>query len=95
MARPPAGILIAWAALLGLLLATLGLAYLPLGTGNIAVALGIATAKGLIVAAVFMKLAGPPSLRWVFAGAGLFWVAFLFGLSMTDYATRTGWPFAG
>jgi caa(3)-type oxidase subunit IV len=95
MAKPPAGIVGAWAGLISLLVATLGIAYLPLGTGNLVVSLGIATAKGLIVAAVFMKLAGRPSLRWVFAGAGLFWVAFLFGLSMTDYATRAGWPFAG
>jgi cytochrome c oxidase subunit IV len=95
MPKPPANVVVPWAALIGLLMATLGLAYLPLGAGNLVVALAIATAKGLIVAAVFMKLAGPPSLRWVFAGAGLFWVAFLFGLSMTDYATRTGWPFAG
>ena len=92
MPRPPAGILRAWAALLALLAATLGLAYAPLGAGNLVVALTIATAKGLIVAAVFMKLAGRPSLRWVFAGAGLFWVVVLFALSLTDYATRTGWP---
>jgi cytochrome c oxidase subunit IV len=95
MAKPPASVLGPWVALLALLMATLGLAYLPLGAGNLVVSLTIATAKGAIVAAVFMKLVGRPTLRWVFAGAGLFWLSFLFGLSMTDYATRTGWPFAG
>jgi hypothetical protein len=32
------------------------------------------------------------SLKWVFAGAGFFWLLFLYGLSMTDYADRQGWP---
>jgi cytochrome c oxidase subunit 4 len=95
MARPPRNVLWPWLALMALLLTTFGFAYVPLGAGNLAVALTIATAKGGLVAAVFMKLAGRPSLRWVFAGAGLFWLSFLFGLSMTDYTTRTGWPFAG
>jgi cytochrome c oxidase subunit 4 len=95
MAKPPAGVVWPWTALVVLLAATLGLAYLPLGSGNLVVALAIAAAKGLIVALVFMRLAGRPSLRWVFAGAGLFWLCFLFGLGMTDYATRSLWPFAG
>ena len=33
-----------------------------------------------------------PSLKWLFAGAGFFWLLFLYGLSITDYATRRGWP---
>jgi hypothetical protein len=41
---------------------------------------------------LFMRLRGPPSLKWLFAGAGFFWLLFLYGLSMTDYATRHGWP---
>lgn len=92
MPRPPAAIVWPWLALFVLLGATLGLAFVPLGAINILVALAIAAAKGLIVALVFMKLAGRASLRWVFAGAGFFWLLFLFGLSLTDYATRTGWP---
>jgi hypothetical protein len=35
-----------------------------------------------------MRLKGPPSSRWIFAGGGFFWLLFLYGLSMTDYATR-------
>ena len=92
MTRPPRHILLAWLALLALLLATLGLAFVPMGSGNIAVALTIGWIKGLIVALVFMKLARGASLRWVFAGAGFFWLLFLFGLTATDYLTRQGWP---
>lgn len=95
MARPPPGVVWPWLGLCALLGTTLGLAFVPLGTGNIVVALAIAAAKGLIVALVFMKLAGRASLRWVFAGAGFFWLLFLFWLSFIDYATRSGWPSGG
>ena len=83
---------LAWVGLVLLLVLTLGLAYLPLGTANIVVALTIAMAKGVIVVLIFMKLAHSPPLTWIFAGAGLFWLALLFGLSFTDYATRAGFP---
>jgi hypothetical protein len=39
-----------------------------------------------------MRLKGPPSLKWVFAITGFLWLSFLYGLSMTDYADRRGWP---
>jgi hypothetical protein len=35
---------------------------------------------------------GRPSLKWVFAAAGFFWLMFLFGLATVDYATRSGFP---
>ena len=95
MPSPPKRLIWAAVALFVLLGTTLGFAYVPLGKMNIAVALAIATAKALVVALVFMELARGPSLRWVFAGAGLFWLMFLFGLSMTDYAARRGWPGGG
>ncbi len=90
--KPPAAVLWSWVALLLLLVATFGLAHVPMGAGNITVALAIGWIKGLIVALVFMKLARGRSVRWVVAGAGFFWLMFMFGLTMTDYATRQGWP---
>jgi cytochrome c oxidase subunit 4 len=95
MPRPPPSIVRSWLALFLLLAATFGLSFVPLGSGNVVAALTIAAAKGLIVALVFMKLAGRASLRWVIAGAGFVWLFILFWLSMIDYATRTGWPAAG
>ena len=96
MPKPPRHVVWSWIALSVLLLATLGFAFVRLGSGNIVVALTIAAAKALIVACVFMELARRrPSLRWVFAGAGLFWLSFLYGLGMTDYATRHAAPWQG
>jgi cytochrome c oxidase subunit 4 len=92
MLKPPRAIVWSWIALLVLLVLTLGLSFVPLGSMNIVFALTIGAVKGLIVALIFMKLARGPSLRWVFAGAGLFWLLFMFGLIMTDYASRQGWP---
>ncbi len=92
MPRPPRRIVWAALALFVLLGMTLGLAFVPLGSMNVVVALTIAGAKGLIVAFVFMELARGPAMKWIFAGAGFFWVMFLFGLTMIDYLTRNGWP---
>ena len=52
----------------------------------------IAACQALVIFVLFMRLKGHPSLKWVFAGVGFFWLLFLFGFSMTDYATRRGWP---
>lgn len=92
MTKPPLRFVWAWLGLLLLLMLTLGMAFVPLGSGNIAVALAVATAKAVIVLLVFMKLARGPSLTWLFAGAGLFWLTLLIGLSAVDYATRNGFP---
>lgn len=89
MKAPPLPLLLTWAALLALLAATLGLAYVPLPAPmNILVALGISVAKALLVLALFMKLCRAPALTRAAAAAGLFWLAVLFALSATDYLTR-------
>jgi len=33
-----------------------------------------------------------PRIKWVFAGAGFFWLLFLFVLGVIDYLTRSGFP---
>jgi caa(3)-type oxidase subunit IV len=53
---------------------------------------GIAAIQTAIVFILFMRLKGAPSLKWVLAVTGFFWLLFLYGLSMTDYADRRGWP---
>ena len=67
-------------------------AFFRLGTWAPVVQFGIAATQAAIVFVLFMRLRGPPSLKWLFAGAGFFWLLYLYGLSMTDYATRHGWP---
>ena len=84
--------IIAWIVLLLLVGLSLLSAYLRLGVYAPVIEFGIAATQAAIVFILFMRLKGPPSLRWLFAGAGFFWLLFLYGLSMTDYATRRGWP---
>jgi len=83
---------IAWLILLVLAGVSLFTAFLGMGVWGPVVQFGIAAVQAAIVFILFMRLKGPPSLRWVFAFTGFFWLMFLFGLSMTDYATRKGWP---
>ena len=92
MPKPPRSLVWSWIGLVLLLALTLGMAFVPLGRANIAVALAVAAAKAIIVLLVFMELARGHSLKLIFAGAGLFWLIIMFGLSFTDYATRTGFP---
>ena len=81
-------LLLAWLALLVLLGTTLGLAFVPMGSFNIVVALSIGALKALVVFAVFMELWNRPSLKWVFAAAGFFWLMILMLLTAADYLTR-------
>jgi caa(3)-type oxidase subunit IV len=83
---------IAWLVLLLLTGLSILSAFLGLAAWAPVVQFGIAATQAAIVFVLFMRLRGPPSLKWLFAGAGFFWLLFLYGLSMTDYATRHGWP---
>jgi cytochrome c oxidase subunit 4 len=74
--------------LMGLLTATLALAYVNFGKLSIVLALAIAFAKATLVAANFMHLRLSSRLNTVFALAGLYWLLILFSLSMSDYLTR-------
>ena len=67
-------------------------AFLGLGRWAPVVQFGIAAIQTAILFILFMRLKGPPSLKWVFAVTGFFWLSFLYGLSMTDYSNRRGWP---
>jgi caa(3)-type oxidase subunit IV len=58
--------------------------YLHLGVYSPVVQFGIAGTQAAVVFVLFMRLRGPPSLKWIFAGAGFFWLLFLYGLSTTD-----------
>jgi cytochrome c oxidase subunit 4 len=83
---------VAWAVLILLLGLSVLSAYLDIGVLHPVVNFGIAATQAAIILLVFMRLHGRPSLTWVFAGAGFFWLLLLFGLGMADYVTRTGFP---
>jgi cytochrome c oxidase subunit 4 len=88
----PRPFVIAWLALLLLAGLSIGSAFLGIGAAAPIAEFVIAAAQAATVFILFMRLKGPPSLKWVVAGAGFFWLLFLYGLSMTDYASRHGWP---
>ncbi len=85
-------VLLAWAALIALLLASLGSAFVPLGAGNAPLGLGIAVAKTAIVGWLFMRLRRAGALIRVVAACGLATLALLAALSGVDYATRVDEP---
>lgn len=77
-----------WAALSLLLAATVALAYVPMGVGNMVASLGIAAAKAALIMLIYMKLWHGRPLDQLAAGVLLLWLAILVGLTFTDYLTR-------
>jgi cytochrome c oxidase subunit 4 len=67
-------------------------AFVGLGIWAPVIQFGIALFQTSLLFVLFMRLKGSPSLKWVFAVSGFFWLLFLYGLSMTDYSNRQGWP---
>ena len=87
---PVSAYLAIFGALMVLTIITVAVAWLDLGTLNIAVALAVAVVKASLVVLYFMHLKYSSRLTWVGAGAGFFWLLILFGITMADYGTR-GW----
>ena len=77
-----------WLALMLLLALTVGSAYIPLGIGNGLINYGVAVAKAALVVIFFMHLDRSRALVRLAATAGLFWLVFMFSLSLGDYLTR-------
>ena len=77
-----------FAALIVLLLLSVGVAEVDLGRWNFAAAVGIATVKAIMILLIFMHVRYSPRLIWLFSVAGFFWLAILFSLTFSDYATR-------
>ncbi|CCD98322.1 cytochrome C oxidase subunit IV family protein [Bradyrhizobium sp. STM 3809] len=81
--------LVIWAALLALLLLSLGIAYVPMGRITVAAGIVIAVMKSALVLLLFMELAKSGSLIRLAAIAGLVFLIAMFGLALTDVLTRT------
>lgn len=62
--------------------------WLPGNGWSIAIALGIAAAKGLLILLYFMHVKFGPRRAIVFAAAGFFWLAIMLTLTYSDYLTR-------
>ena len=86
---PPAGIYyVVFALLIVLTGATVGAAFAELGHLTTLVAIGIATAKALLVAFFFMDLRHGPRLPAFVAAASILWLLLLVGLTMIETASR-------
>jgi len=88
----PLPFVIAWIALLALAALSLWSEFWGIGHWGVMLQFALAAAQAAVVFILFMRLKGPPSVRWVFAFSGFFWLVFLCGLGMTDYSNRRGWP---
>lgn len=87
---PPKAYVAVFAALLVLTAVTTSVAFLDLGPWNTAVALGIAFIKATLVVLIFMHLKYSSRLTRVVVAGGLFWLAILLALTLSDFFTR-GW----
>ncbi len=85
---------IAWLALIALMLASLGSAYVPLGIGNALAGVAIALVKSAIVVALFMGLARAGALLRIVAGVALAIWCVLLVLGGLEQATRPDQPAA-
>jgi len=81
-----------WVALLILLGATVGLAYVPLGSMHVVAAVTIAFAKAILIVLFFMHVRYKTKITIVFVCAGLFWLGIMFTLVLGDYMTRSWLP---
>jgi cytochrome c oxidase subunit IV len=78
-----------FATLLALLAVTVIAGALDLGPVSLFVAATVATIKAILILLFFMHVLYSPKLIWAVAAAAFFWLAILFGLTFSDYATRT------
>ncbi len=79
-----------YAALLALLLATVGAAYLPLGRLHFPLAMTFAIIKAILIVLVFMHLWYSHRATMVVAVASFLWLGIMIALTLTDYLSR-GW----
>ncbi|HMF18438.1 MAG TPA: cytochrome C oxidase subunit IV family protein [Gemmataceae bacterium] len=75
-------------ALIALTVLTVGISFLDLGQWHIAAGLTIAVCKAGFVILFFMHLLHSRPLTWLILGTGLFWLAILLALTLSDYVTR-------
>ena len=75
-------------ALMVLTVVTVVVAYVNLGAINTAVALGIASFKATLVILYFMHVKYASQLTKLIVVSGLFFLAILLTLTMTDYVSR-------
>jgi cytochrome c oxidase subunit 4 len=87
---PPRVYFAVFGALIVLTATTTAVSFLDLGPWNTVVALGIAFLKATLVVLFFMHVKYSPRLTQIVIAGGLFWLAILLALTLSDFMTR-GW----
>lgn len=77
-------------ALIVLTATTTAVSFMDLGPWNTVVALGIAFLKATLVVLFFMHVKYSPRLTQITIAGGLFWLAIMIVLTLSDFMTR-GW----
>ena len=77
-------------ALIVLTATTTAVSFVDLGPWNTVVALGIAFVKATLVVLFFMHVKYSPRLTQIVIVGGLFWLAIMIGLTLSDFVSR-GW----
>jgi len=77
-------------ALFGLLVVTVGAAYVNLGPFNTAAAMLISLAKAVLIVLFFMHVRRANPLIQLFVVAGFFWLGIMLTLTLSDFLTRHG-----
>jgi cytochrome c oxidase subunit IV len=77
-----------YVALLVLLAATVGAAYINIEPFNFALTMVIAVAKAAMILMIFMHVRYSDRLTWVFSTAAFLWLGILIALTLNDYFTR-------
>jgi cytochrome c oxidase subunit IV len=79
-----------FSALIVLTATTTAISFIDLGPWNTVVALGIAFVKATLVVLFFMHVKYSPRLTQIVIAGGLFWLAILIALTLSDFISR-GW----
>jgi cytochrome c oxidase subunit 4 len=87
---PPRVYFAVFTALIVLTATTTAVSFLDLGPWNSVVALGIAFLKATLVVLFFMHVKYSPRLTQIVIAGGLFWLAIMIGLTLSDFISR-GW----
>ena len=95
MSHIPRLYVIVFVTLLALTAITILVSYVDLGPVNTPLALLIAAIKAMLVVLFFMHLREAPGQLWLAAGGGMFWLAIMIVLTMSDVLTRGEIPVPG
>jgi cytochrome c oxidase subunit 4 len=77
-----------FAALIALTLVTVAVSFVELGAWHTTVGVLIGVVKATLVGLFFMHLLHSSKASWLAVLAGLFWLAILMVLTLSDYLTR-------